>query len=84
VAGAASAILFAIDGNNIDNCMADLPSSISPCAHQRTTLVPGLITAGVSAAAIVGGIVYLVHGSEDHPGVALTLQPFGLSLGGRL
>ena len=46
--------------------------------------MPGIITAGLSAAALVGGIVYLVHGSEDHPGVALTIQPFGLSLGGRL
>ena len=83
-AGAASGILLAIDGHNIDNCKSDLPSYISPCAHQRTTLVPGIITAGLSAAALVGGIVYLVHGSEDHPGVALTIQPFGLSLGGRL
>ncbi len=45
---------------------------------------PAFITAGLSAAAIVGGIVYLVHGSEDHPGVALSIQPFGLTLGGRL
>ena len=84
-AGAASGILFAINGNNID-CMSssDLPSGVSPCVRQRTTLIPGIITAGISAAAIVGGIVYLVHGSEDHPGVALSIQPFGLTLGGRL
>jgi hypothetical protein len=84
-AGAATGILFAIDGNDIDNCLKDpLPSAVARCQHQRTTLVPGIITAGISAAAIVGGIVYLVHGTEDHPGVALTIQPFGLTLGGRL
>src|SRR5579863_2331112 len=82
--GAVSGVLLAINGDNIDNCMSGLPSYISPCAHQRTTLVPGIITAGLSAAALVGGIVYLLHGSEEHPGVALTIQPFGLTLGGRL
>ena len=49
-----------------------------------TTLVPAYHHRRASAAAIVGGILYLLHGSEDHPGVALTIQPFGLSLGGRL
>src|SRR5450631_221768 len=83
-AGAASGILFAINGNDIDNCLVSPPPGVSRCAHQRTTLVPGIITAGISAAAIVGGIVYLVHGSEDHPGVSLSIQPFGLTLGGRL
>jgi hypothetical protein len=82
-AGAASGILFAINGNDTD-CHSDLPSNVAPCLRQRTTLVPAFITAGLSAAAIVGGIVYLVRGSEDHPGVALSIQPFGLSLGGRL
>ena len=84
VAGAASGILIAIDGNDVDNCFPDLPPKTARCQHQRTTLVPGIITAGLSAAAIVGGIVYLVRGTEDHPGVALMIQPFGLSLGGRL
>ena len=53
-------------------------------ARERTTLVPAFITAGLSAAAIIGGVVYLLHGSEEHPGVALFVQPFGVSLGGRL
>jgi hypothetical protein len=84
-AGAASGILFAINGDNIDNCLPDpLPQGVARCVHQRTTLAPGIVTAGISAAAIVGGIVYLVHGSEDHPGMALMIQPFGLTLGGRL
>ena len=83
--GAVSGILFAIDGNDIDNCLKGiLPPDTARCQHQRTTLVPGIITAGLSAAAIVGGIVYLVRGSEEHPGVALMIQPFGLTLGGRL
>jgi hypothetical protein len=84
-AGAASGILFAINGNGTDaattaphndNSMRD--------ARERTTLVPAFITAGLSAAAIVGGILYLSRGSEDHPGVALSIQPFGVSLGGSL
>ena len=84
-AGAASGVLFAINGNDTD------PAKTAPngdysmlSARDRTTLVPAFITAGLSAAAIVGGVVYLLHGSEDHPGVALFVQPFGVSLGGRL
>lgn len=82
-AGAASGILFAINGNDTD-CLSNPPMGIEPCARQRTTLAPAFITAGLSAAALVGGVVYLLHGSEDHSGVALFVQPFGISLGGRL
>src|SRR5579863_4683790 len=83
--GAVSGILFAINGNDVDNCLPDpLPTGVARCQHQRTTLIPGFITAGLSAAAIVGGVVYLLHGSEEHPGLVLFVQPFGLSLGGRL
>jgi hypothetical protein len=82
-AGAASGILFAINGNDTD-CLSNPPGGIDPCARQRTTLAPAFITAGLSAAAIVGGVVYLLHGGEDHSGVALSIQPFGVSVGGRL
>jgi hypothetical protein len=82
-AGAASGILFAINGNDTD-CLSNPPGGIEPCARQRTTLAPAFITAGLSAAAIVGGVVYLLHGGEDHSGVALSIQPFGVSVGGRL
>jgi len=84
-AGAASGILFAINGNGTDAAMtAPHNDNSMRDARERTTLAPAFITAGLSAAAIVGGIFYLVHGSEDHPGVALSIQPFGVSLGGRL
>jgi hypothetical protein len=84
-AGAASGILFAINGNETDAAMTAPNGDNSMLyARERTTLVPAFITAGLSAAAIVGGIVYLLRGSEDHSGVALFVQPFGVSLGGRL
>ena len=82
-AGVASGILFAINGNGTDAAMT-APLYDNAYARERTTLVPAFLTAGLSAAAIIGGVVYLVHGSEDHAGVALSIQPFGLSLGGRL
>src|SRR6185437_5674068 len=82
-AGAASGLLFAINGDTTDP--ANQPASgYTIDARQRTTLAPAIVTAGISAAAIAGGILYLLHGSEDHPGVALGIQPFGLTLGGRL
>jgi hypothetical protein len=82
--GAASAVLFAINGHDTD-CFTPPPmSNVNPCAATRTTAVAGGIVVGLSAVAIAGGIVYLVHGSESHPGVALGIQPFGLTLGGRL
>jgi hypothetical protein len=83
-AGAVSGVLFAINGNPTDS--ADMmPTNGTPKeARQRTTLVPGFIAAGVSVAALAGGIFYLVRGNEDHPSVALGVQPFGLTLGGRL
>jgi hypothetical protein len=78
VGGAASGVLFAINGNG-----TDCPPAPYMCAAKRTTLVPGFITAGLSAAAIIGGIVYLHLGSEDQA-MALSIQPFGVTLGGRL
>jgi hypothetical protein len=79
VGGAASGYLFAINGDATD--CPNVPNTT--CAAKRTTLVPGFITAGLSAAAIVGGIVYLHFGSEDHS-LALSIQPFGVTLGGQL
>jgi hypothetical protein len=82
-AGAVSGVLFAINGDLTDS--APMKPAIGPQeAREWTTLIPGFIAAGVSAAALAGGIVYLVRGSEDHPSVALGIQPFGLTLGGRL
>ncbi len=76
-AGATSGILFAINGNNTD-CGAN------GCINHWDTVVPASIFAGVSAAAILGGILYLHSKGTNHSEVALTLQPFGLTLGGRL
>ena len=74
--GAASGILFAVNGDTV--CMA------GKCIYERTTLVPGIITAGLSAAAIVGGVLLLYGKGEDQPGVALAIQPFGITLRGQL
>jgi hypothetical protein len=78
VAAAFGGVLIAINGNHTD-CTPD-----GHCSHERVTLAPGLVLAGVSAAALAGGIVYLVRGNGDHASVALGIQPFGLTLGGRL
>jgi hypothetical protein len=75
--GIAGGVLIAVDG-------ADCDTMGNGCAKSRGTLVPGFVVAGLSAAAIVGGIVYLLRGDQEHPGVALSIQPFGVSLGGRL
>jgi hypothetical protein len=76
-AGTASGVLFAINGNNTD-CGAN------GCINHWDTVVPASLMAGVSAAAIVGGILYLHSKGPDHSEMALSLQPFGLTLGGRL
>jgi hypothetical protein len=83
VAGAVSGVLFAINGDLTDPANMMVPN-LPKEARERTTLVPAFIAAGVSAAALAGGIFYLVRGNEEHPSVALGLQPFGLTLGGRL
>jgi hypothetical protein len=78
VAGAVGGVLIAINGNHTD-C-----NDQGHCSHERTTLAGGLVAAGVSAAGLAGGIVYLVHGNDERAGVALGIQPFGLTIGGRL
>jgi hypothetical protein len=75
--GIAGGVLIAVDG-------ADCDTMGNGCAKSRGTLVPGFVVAGLSAAAIVGGVVYLLRGDEEHPSMALSIQPFGVSLGGRL
>jgi hypothetical protein len=75
--GVVSGVLFAVNGNNTD-CKA------SGCIYHWDTVVPAAIVAGVSAAAILGGVLYLHGKGTDHSDMALTIQPFGLTLGGRL
>ncbi|HVV51040.1 MAG TPA: hypothetical protein VHO06_15335, partial [Polyangia bacterium] len=75
--GALSGVLFALDGNQVD-CGA------YGCLKERETLAPAIITAGLSAAALAGGVFYLLHGREGEPAVALGIEPLGLTLGGRL
>ncbi len=82
--GAASAVLFAINGHDTDCTSLPATATYNPCAATRTTALAGGIVAGLSAVAIAGGIIYLVHGNQEHAGVALGIQPFGLTLGGRL
>ena len=75
--GVVSGVLFAVNGNDTD-CGAH------GCINHWDTVVPASIAAGVSAAAILGGILYLHSKGTDHSEMALTIQPFGLTLGGRL
>lgn len=76
--GAVSGYLFAINDNQTD-C-----SATNGCIYHWSTVVPASIIVGASAAAIAGGIVYLHYVGKDHADLALMLQPFGLTLGGRL
>jgi hypothetical protein len=76
--GAVAGYLFAINGDGTD-CRAD-----NGCIHHWDTVVPASIITGVAAAAAVGGILYLRHGNEERSGMALVIQPLGLSLRGRL
>ncbi|HEY4395330.1 MAG TPA: hypothetical protein VGP64_14770 [Polyangia bacterium] len=82
--GAVSGVLFAINGDLTDSASVKPTNGTPQEARQWTTIVPGFIAAGVSAAALAGGIFFLVHGNEDHPSLAIGLQPLGLTLGGRL
>jgi hypothetical protein len=76
-AGAVGGFLLTINGHQTD-CNGVY------CSHEITTVAGGLVALGVSAAALTGGIVYLIRGREEHASVALGIQPFGLTLGGRL
>jgi hypothetical protein len=82
VAGAAvSGYLFAISGNNTQ-CTGSVHNM--PCIYHWDNVVPASIIMGASAAAIIGGVFYLYRGSEHRGDVALTIQPFGVAIGGRL
>jgi hypothetical protein len=82
VAGAAvSTYLFAINGNNTQ-CTGSVPDS--PCIYHWDNVVPASIIMGASAAAIIGGVFYLYRASEHRGDAALTIQPFGVAIGGRL
>ncbi len=84
--GVVSGVLFGINGNGTQctGSVATNPQATSPCIYHWDTVVPASIVAGLSAAAIIGGIIYLHHTSENRGDVALTIQPFGVSIGGRL
>lgn len=79
--GVASGVLFGINGQNGD---CTVTSGVSYCAKDRHTLAPAIVTAGVAAAGIAGGLVILLRESESHPGFSLGIQPLGVTLGGRL
>jgi hypothetical protein len=81
VGGVVSGILFGINGNGTQ---CDGTAAPNKCIYNWDTVVPASIIAGASAAAIVGGILYLHHASDHQGDVALTIQPFGLAIGGRL
>jgi hypothetical protein len=81
VAGAAvSTYLFAINGNGTQ-CTGNQPNH---CIYHWDNVVPASVIMGASAAAIIGGVLYLHHAAENRGDVALTIQPFGIEIGGRL
>ena len=80
--GAVSTYLFAINGNGTQ-CTGTNPQ-LNHCIYHWDNLVPASIIMGASAAAIIGGVLYLHHASENRGDVALTIQPFGVAIGGRL
>jgi len=79
--GAVSTYLFAINGNSTQ-CTGT--ATINHCIYHWDNIVPASIIMGASVAAIVGGVLYLHHASQNRGDVALTIQPFGLAIGGRL
>jgi hypothetical protein len=79
--GAVSGYLFAIDGKGTQ-CSGSVMGN--PCIYSWDTVIPASIVAGVSAAAIVGGLIYLHHVSENHGDVAVSIEPFGVAIRGRL
>jgi hypothetical protein len=79
--GAVSGYLFAIDGKDTE-CSG--MAKDKPCIYSWDTIIPASIVAGASAAAIIGGLIYLRHASESGGDVTVSLQPFGVAIRGRL
>jgi len=77
---AASAILFSLDGNGTD-CNT---TAIDPCAAQRHTILPASIVVGVAAASLITGVVLLQTDGTTQKILTVGVNPFGLTLGGRL
>ncbi len=77
--GAASAVLFALNGHQKD-C---LPNGEN-CVQEQQNLLPASITAGAAVAAIVAGILVIHGANQDLQTVTIAASPFGLTLGGRL
>jgi hypothetical protein len=78
-AGAASGVLFGINGQKKD-CLPDGTG----CVQERHTLIPASIAAGAAVAAVVAGVI-VVHGAnQDLQSVTIAASPFGVTVGGRL
>jgi hypothetical protein len=80
---AASAILFTLDGHDTD-CAATQPADGPRCAATLQTVVPASIVAGAAIASLVTGVVLLQTGGTDQKTLTVGVNPFGLTLGGRL
>ena len=87
VGGAVSGYLFAISSHDTDCSIGPPPNALAgsgSCQNHWSNVIPASVLAGASVAAIAGGILYLHYTGKDHADMALTIQPFGLALGGRL
>jgi hypothetical protein len=80
---AASAILFTLDGHGT-NCLDHMPTTTTDgCASSLHTILPASIVAGAAVASLVTGVVLIQTGSAQRA-VVVGVNPFGLTLGGRL
>jgi hypothetical protein len=83
-AGAASAVFFAINHNQGGCPATPIAGDPDACALERKTITPAIVSAAVAAGALVGGGIILLRTKKNDSGLALSLQPLGLTLGGRL
>jgi len=82
---AAGATLFILDGSDT-NCLDHDPTVVANggrCASTRQTILPASIVTGVAAAALVTGVV-LLQAETNQKTLTVGLNPFGLTIGGRL
>jgi hypothetical protein len=81
---AASAILFSLDGHDAD-CVSNPPADLTePCAGTRKTILSASIVAGAAIASLVAGVVLIQADEATHRTVTVGVNPFGLTVGGRL
>jgi len=82
---AAGATLFVLDGSDT-NCLDHDPkvdANGGRCASTHQFILPASIVTGVATAALITGVV-LLQSETNHKTLTVGLNPFGLTIGGRL